>query len=101
MCVQTYLTSPFSRSLPHFQIQLERLVAKQMEILHDAAAQDRLQALDWRIPAAAFKHAADRQATNGVAAADKSAEQTGKAGYLWLRCANDTKVTSLSPHDAS
>ncbi|XP_012697740.2 NGFI-A-binding protein 1b isoform X2 [Clupea harengus] len=62
----------------NIQIQLERLVAKQMEILHDAAAQDRLQALDWRIPAAAFKHAADRQATNGVAAADKSAEQTGE-----------------------
>ncbi|XP_048095975.1 NGFI-A-binding protein 1b isoform X1 [Alosa alosa] len=61
------------------QMQLERLVAKQMEILHDAAAQDRLQALDWRIPAAAFKHAAaaERQATNGVTA-DKSAEQTGE-----------------------
>lgn len=67
-------------------MQLERLVAKQMEILHDAAAQDRLQALDWRIPAAAFKHAAaaaDRQAANGVAT-DKNAEQTGEAGH-WCR----------------
>ncbi|KAL2081117.1 hypothetical protein ACEWY4_022970 [Coilia grayii] len=66
-------------AMRNIQMQLERLVAKQMEILHDAAAHDRLQALDWRIPAAAFKHAVDRQATNGVTTAtDKSTEQTGE-----------------------
>ncbi|XP_035263614.1 NGFI-A-binding protein 1b isoform X2 [Anguilla rostrata] len=55
------------------QVQLERLLSRQMEILHDAAAQERLQLLDWRIPAAAFRRgAAEQHRTNGV-----SADKTG------------------------
>ncbi|KAM9767082.1 NGFI-A-binding protein 1-like [Menidia menidia] len=40
----------------NLQVQLERLLARQMEILQDAAVQERLQALDWRIPPAALKY---------------------------------------------
>uniref|UniRef100_A0A8B9K2K0 NGFI-A binding protein 1b (EGR1 binding protein 1) n=1 Tax=Astyanax mexicanus TaxID=7994 RepID=A0A8B9K2K0_ASTMX len=61
----------------NIQVQLERLLAKQMEILHDAAAQDRLQALEWRVPPGAFKHSAERQSTNGVTS-DKSSDQHGE-----------------------
>lgn len=43
----------------NLQIQLERLLARQMEILQDAAVQERLQALDWRIPPAALKYLTD------------------------------------------
>ncbi|XP_069052765.1 NGFI-A-binding protein 1b [Lepisosteus oculatus] len=50
----------------NIQTQLERLIAKQMEILHDAATQERLQALDWRVPPGAFKHVIDKQSTNGL-----------------------------------
>ncbi|XP_076001190.1 NGFI-A-binding protein 1-like [Genypterus blacodes] len=50
------------------QMQLERLLARQMEILQDAAVQERLQALDWRIPPAALKYLNDAQSTNGAAA---------------------------------
>ncbi|KAL2087921.1 hypothetical protein ACEWY4_016749 [Coilia grayii] len=50
----------------NLQMQLERLLARQMEILRDAAAQDRLQALDWKIPAVALKHLTGRQRANGV-----------------------------------
>ncbi|CAB1434681.1 unnamed protein product [Pleuronectes platessa] len=52
----------------NLQIQLERLLARQMEILQDAAVQERLQALDWRIPPAALKYLNDVQHTNGAAA---------------------------------
>ncbi|XP_075871110.1 NGFI-A-binding protein 1-like [Nelusetta ayraudi] len=52
----------------NLQIQLERLLARQMEILQDAAVQERLQALDWRIPPAALKYLSDAQNTNGAAA---------------------------------
>ncbi|XP_076858494.1 NGFI-A-binding protein 1b isoform X1 [Brachyhypopomus gauderio] len=63
----------------NIQAQLERLLAKQMEILHDAATQDRLQTLEWRVPAGAFKHSADRQNTNGVSSSgDKAADQHGE-----------------------
>ncbi|XP_046887225.1 NGFI-A-binding protein 1a [Hypomesus transpacificus] len=55
----------------NLQMQLERLLARQMEILHDAAVQERLQALDWRIPAGALKYLADAQNTNGTSG-DKS-----------------------------
>lgn len=48
------------------QIQLERLLTRQMEILHDASAQERLQALGWMIPSGAVRNSADKQATNGV-----------------------------------
>nr|XP_057908312.1 NGFI-A-binding protein 1-like [Doryrhamphus excisus] len=57
----------------NLQMQLERLLARQMEILQDAAVQERLQALDWRIPPAALKYLADAQNTNG-AAGDASRE---------------------------
>lgn len=57
----------------NIQVQLERLLAKQMEILHDAATQDRLQALEWRVPPGPYKRSGDRQNSNGVT--DKSAEQ--------------------------
>ncbi|KAJ0062369.1 hypothetical protein NL108_010977, partial [Boleophthalmus pectinirostris] len=43
----------------NLQMQLERLLARQMEILQDAAVQERLQALDWRIPPAALKYLTD------------------------------------------
>ncbi|XP_012712079.2 NGFI-A-binding protein 1 [Fundulus heteroclitus] len=57
----------------NLQMQLERLLARQMEILQDAAVQERLQALDWRIPPAALKYLSDAQNTNGAtAAADSS-----------------------------
>uniref|UniRef100_H3DIF5 NGFI-A binding protein 1a (EGR1 binding protein 1) n=1 Tax=Tetraodon nigroviridis TaxID=99883 RepID=H3DIF5_TETNG len=52
----------------NLQMQLERLLARQMEILQDAAVQERLQALDWRIPPAALKYLTDIQNTNGAAA---------------------------------
>ncbi|XP_067116985.1 NGFI-A-binding protein 1a [Osmerus mordax] len=55
----------------NLQMQLERLLARQMEILHDAAVQERLQALDWRIPAGALKYLGDAQNTNGTSG-DKS-----------------------------
>lgn len=57
------------------QMQLERLLARQMEILQDAAVQERLQALDWRIPPAALKYLNDAQ--NG-AANDASRENHGR-----------------------
>lgn len=57
-------------------MQLERLLARQMEILQDAAVQERLQALDWRIPPAALKYLNDTQNTNG-AAADASRDSQG------------------------
>ncbi|XP_061910459.1 NGFI-A-binding protein 1-like [Entelurus aequoreus] len=57
----------------NLQMQLERLLARQMEILQDAAVQERLQALDWRIPPAALKYLTDAQNTNG-AAVDASRE---------------------------
>ncbi|CAB1346544.1 unnamed protein product [Coregonus sp. 'balchen'] len=37
------------------QLQLEHLLARQMEILHEAKAQDRLQTLEWRVPMGGFK----------------------------------------------
>ncbi|KAI1899444.1 hypothetical protein AGOR_G00061860 [Albula goreensis] len=52
----------------NIQVQLERLLAKQMEILHDASAQERLQALDWRIPSGALRNSTDKQGTNGISA---------------------------------
>lgn len=57
-------------------MQLERLLARQMEILQDAAVQERLQALDWRIPPAALKYLNDAQNTNG-AATDASRDNQG------------------------
>lgn len=58
-----------------------------MEILHDAAAQERLQVLDWRIPAAAFKHrGAEQHRTNGVSA-DKTGDQQGTAQPLRMDAA--------------
>jgi len=50
-----------------------------MEILHDAAAQDRLQALEWRVPPGPYKHSSDRQNSNGLSA-DKNADQQGELG---------------------
>lgn len=58
------------------QMQLERLLARQMEILQDAAVQERLQALDWRIPPAALKYLNNAQNTNG-AAADANRDNQG------------------------
>uniref|UniRef100_G3PSK2 NGFI-A binding protein 1a (EGR1 binding protein 1) n=1 Tax=Gasterosteus aculeatus aculeatus TaxID=481459 RepID=G3PSK2_GASAC len=55
----------------NLQMQLERLLARQMEILQDAAVQERLQALDWRIPPAALKYLNEAQGTNGAAEADE------------------------------
>lgn len=52
-------------------------MAKQMEILHDAAAQDRLQALEWRVPPGPYKHSTERQNSNGLSA-DKNSDQQGE-----------------------
>lgn len=60
-------------------MQLERLLARQMEILQDAAVQERLQALDWRIPPAALKYLNNAQNTNGNAAVDASRDSQGRA----------------------
>ncbi|XP_062384311.1 NGFI-A-binding protein 1-like [Sardina pilchardus] len=60
----------------NLQMQLERLLGRQMEILRDAAAQDRLQALDWKIPAVALKHLTARQRANTVSP-DNCREQPG------------------------
>lgn len=71
-------------------MQLERLLARQMEILQDAAVQERLQALDWRIPPAALKYLNDAQNTNG-AAADTSRDNHGRCrvGRFIRGCASD------------
>ncbi|KAJ8003627.1 hypothetical protein DPEC_G00150300 [Dallia pectoralis] len=50
----------------NLQVQLERLLSRQMEILHDAAVQERLQALDWRIPTGALKYLSKAPNTNGA-----------------------------------
>lgn len=71
------------------QMQLERLLSRQMEILRDAAAQDRLQALDWKIPAAALRHLNDRQRTNGISP-DNCREQHGERP-LNLRVSNQAE----------
>ncbi|XP_016340859.1 NGFI-A-binding protein 1-like isoform X2 [Sinocyclocheilus anshuiensis] len=39
-------------------VQLDSLLAKQVELLRDAAVQERLKSLDWRIPTAALKYLA-------------------------------------------
>lgn len=65
-------------------MQLERLLARQMEILQDAAVQERLQALDWRIPPAALKYLNDAHNTNG-AASDSSRDNQGATEALWVR----------------
>ncbi|TDG96397.1 hypothetical protein EPR50_G00241180 [Perca flavescens] len=59
----------------NLQMQLERLLARQMEILQDAAVQERLQALDWRIPPAALKYLSDAQNTNGADASRDSQDE--------------------------
>ncbi|KAM9829553.1 NGFI-A-binding protein 1-like [Syngnathus typhle] len=69
-CAKSKGDESIGRSL---QLQLERLLARQMEILQDAAVQERLQALDWRIPPAALKYLASAHSTNG-AASDSSKE---------------------------
>lgn len=40
----------------YLQVQLDSLLAKQVELLRDAAVQERLKSLDWRIPTAALKY---------------------------------------------
>ncbi|XP_078099593.1 NGFI-A-binding protein 1-like isoform X3 [Sander vitreus] len=57
------------------EMQLERLLARQMEILQDAAVQERLQALDWRIPPSALKYISDAQNTNGADASRDSQDE--------------------------
>lgn len=75
--VSRHISRPETLTVPLFvsQMQLERLLARQMEILQDAAVQERLQALDWRIPPAALKYLNDAQ--NG-AATDASRENHGR-----------------------
>ncbi|XP_028323699.1 NGFI-A-binding protein 1-like [Gouania willdenowi] len=58
----------------NLQMQLERLLARQMEILQDVAVQERLQALDWRIPPTALKYLSDAQNANGAADACRDAQ---------------------------
>ncbi|KAJ8403525.1 hypothetical protein AAFF_G00352970 [Aldrovandia affinis] len=62
----------------NIQVQLERLLAKQMEILHESSAQERLQALDWRIPSGALRNSTDKQGTNGISAEPPSERHAEK-----------------------
>jgi hypothetical protein len=55
-----------------------------MEILHDAAVQERLHALDWRIPAGALKYHSEAPGTNGTSV-DKSTEHQGNGTVRLLR----------------
>ncbi|TUN64302.1 NGFI-A-binding protein 1 [Bagarius yarrelli] len=79
-------------------------LARQMEILHDAAAQDRLQALEWRVPPGAFKqHAELHSATananaNGVqGSTDKHTEQhENGGGGGGGRCAGEASPRALN-----
>lgn len=66
----------------NIQLQLEHLLARQMEILHEAKAQDRLQTLEWRVPMGGFKfrHSTDpehRHHTNG-GSTDNTSLQPGE-----------------------
>ncbi|XP_077452535.1 NGFI-A-binding protein 1-like [Stigmatopora argus] len=72
----------------NLQMQLERLLARQMEILQDAAVQERLQALDWRIPAAALKYLTNAQNTNG--AANDSSKENQDERPINLRVVSQT-----------
>ncbi|XP_029103303.1 NGFI-A-binding protein 1-like [Scleropages formosus] len=68
----------------NIQVQLDRLLAKQKEILQDEVAQERLQALDWRVPSGAFRHSAERQGSNGLSA-DKTVDHQVAERPLNLR----------------
>uniref|UniRef100_A0A3B1J6H3 NGFI-A binding protein 1b (EGR1 binding protein 1) n=1 Tax=Astyanax mexicanus TaxID=7994 RepID=A0A3B1J6H3_ASTMX len=92
--ISYYIHSPCILYMCVSQVQLERLLAKQMEILHDAAAQDRLQALEWRVPPGAFKHSAERQSTNGVTS-DKSSDQHGD-GFSNKQKANQSNKIKIA-----
>ncbi|XP_068446288.1 NGFI-A-binding protein 1-like [Clinocottus analis] len=70
-CAKSKGEETVGRSL---QVQLERLLARQMEILQDAAVQERLQALDWRIPPNALKYLNDAQ-SNGAEAREPQDER--------------------------
>ncbi|KAG7215699.1 hypothetical protein INR49_022056 [Caranx melampygus] len=98
----------------NLQMQLERLLARQMEILQDAAVQERLQALDWRIPPAALKYLNDAQNTNGAAADSRDNQderpinlrvvsQSMQEGELPLgkQLANELKRHHTSNHNSS
>ncbi|XP_048835145.1 NGFI-A-binding protein 1b [Brienomyrus brachyistius] len=61
------------------QVQLECLFSRQKEMLHEEAAQERLQVLDWRLPTGPFK-----QSSNGLSA-EKGARLTGADRPLNLR----------------
>ncbi|XP_041120648.1 NGFI-A-binding protein 1b isoform X2 [Polyodon spathula] len=58
----------------NIQVQLERLVKKQMELLHNTTAQERLQFTEWRLPTTAFKHSTEEHSSNALSA-DKVTEQ--------------------------
>ncbi|XP_041117637.1 NGFI-A-binding protein 1-like isoform X2 [Polyodon spathula] len=58
----------------NIQVQLERLVKKQMELLHNATAQERLHFSEWRLPATAFKRSTEEHNSNGLSA-DKATER--------------------------
>ncbi|MGH0156060.1 UNVERIFIED_CONTAM: hypothetical protein FKN15_046252 [Acipenser sinensis] len=58
----------------NIQVQLERLVKKHMELLHDTTAQERLHFSEWRLPATAFKHSTEEHNSNGLSA-DNAIEQ--------------------------
>uniref|UniRef100_A0A673YB38 NGFI-A binding protein 1b (EGR1 binding protein 1) n=1 Tax=Salmo trutta TaxID=8032 RepID=A0A673YB38_SALTR len=57
------------------QLQLECLLARQMEIHHEAQAQDRLQALEWKVPLGAFRL---RHNTNPDSRAERHTFQNGE-----------------------
>ncbi|XP_033901584.1 NGFI-A-binding protein 1-like [Acipenser ruthenus] len=62
----------------NIQVQLERLVKKQMELLHNATAQERLHFSEWRLPATAFKRSTEEHNSNGLSADNASERQVEK-----------------------
>ncbi|MEQ2266325.1 NGFI-A-binding protein 1 [Xenotaenia resolanae] len=85
----------------NLQMQLERLLARQMEILQDAAVQERLQALDWRIPPAALKYLNDAQNTNGAAAADSSRDSQENGVSQRAPSNTEKKIIKSEPEDST
>uniref|UniRef100_A0A3B3T220 NGFI-A binding protein 1b (EGR1 binding protein 1) n=1 Tax=Paramormyrops kingsleyae TaxID=1676925 RepID=A0A3B3T220_9TELE len=69
------------------QMQLERLLAKQMEVLQDAAARERLHTLNWMLPPRGPKPLPQHLNPNGVATdkAEQQAEQLPSPRVSGLR----------------
>ncbi|XP_036397319.1 NGFI-A-binding protein 1-like [Megalops cyprinoides] len=72
----------------NIQVQLERLLGRQVEILRDVSGQERLQALDWRVPPAAGRHGAS---------ADRASERPERPLNLHMRGARQGAAEGETP----